>query len=151
MFLDPLPESFVYDDAKWKLQRNYQKCPLSWFATHVDFNINELGIRHFEIPASDLGRAFEKDKLKCWAAENASWRQVRISHYANSLWISVDFLVERHFVSMHAHMLDMMEIKYVEMRVFDADATIGDVFEAALDIDCRDLREHADAMVELAE
>lgn len=165
MFLEPLGESFNYShlppgDMRWGacIPKHYQRSPLHCLGnltrrsagfTEEVYNGSRFA-SHFTC-APFLGREFEDQELneEVWVREEASWRNNRIANYKDSGDITIDFLVERELLPIHRHISDMWELKYTDTRVFEPDCTIGDVYDVALEIDCRGLAEHGEAMAGL--
>lgn len=145
MFLESPANTLFSIDGKWK----QDKSPLHWFA-HVTKcgNVSEIdgiwGTRLFVI--SVPGFAFALGRLhESWRYDTASWRRIRIADYGDGGTIRVEFWTSAQYGTYHC-----LE-RFTERKVFGAGSTLGEVYDAVVEIDSRGAGAHGDAMGELVE
>lgn len=150
MFLEPIAASF--EGERDEFGRHFMRSPLNWMAEFMDISIEDHWSQRFLFEVKTLwgthGSCDDFDYVP-----EASWRRMQVANYSDSGRITVVYKI--HVV------LDLKDdefeygttegptLKYSDTRIFNADATLGDVFETAKAMICRTFEEHADAIVPL--
>lgn len=163
MFLAPQGRYFVYPDVdpeNWDIM-HYQRSPLFWLGEQGDpLDANHIiGAKpcdeypepacRFEASTYHMSRIFGNNggrtSSKVWQRREASWRGMRIVHYENVGPIVVDITVVASLDPLHKHQRKI-QLFYTELRKFGEENTLGDLYDAAMEIDRRDAMAHGLAM-----
>lgn len=154
MFLEPFGD--VNDDPEnvgdgpfglRYLRPQYQQSPLRWFSRVCrGFKLQQEGTANiFSVRLHDWACMGNPS----WTRQEASWRRIRITQYKNSDPVALLIDLKKRYPGRKGYF--DMEVKYTEEKAFEADATMGDVYDAVLEVGSRCLEEHAEAMWDRAE
>lgn len=125
-------------------QEGYQHSPLHWFSSVcLEIDLDEPDEMVNTFTTSLAGYTIEDPP---WDREEASWRRVRINQYKNGDPVTLLVYLALEFSSKKYD--DEIEVRYTEALVFNADASMGELYDAVLELGCRSLEEHTQAMLD---
>lgn len=154
MFLEPVADDSVFrSEADGPQGRD----PLNWFASRADETLG-LNLRR-RTSFHDTGThsywsvfVIKQSTPECWQREEASWRRMRISRESSGGRINISFAADWHRQTKGTTDFPLSErfwVRYAEPRRFAESASLGDVFDTSLQIQSRDVFEHAQAMADI--
>lgn len=145
MFLEPLAATFKGERDPHG--RYYLRTPLYWLMERCFVSMVETPNGRFIINANSF---YEEVITSYLFRPEASWRQIRFSNFLDSGPISIVFEVDEKAYSRDSplpfdSLRDFM-LQYTELRVFEADAMLGELFEEVRGMVLRSFTEHTDRM-----